>query len=332
MFNQQPFLKSEIMRPDLEQIQLLKERLGERLPLTPVIRCPELEIELGDSTRVSAKLEFLQRTGTFKARGALTVILGLSAAQKSAGVTAVSAGNHAIAVAFAASVTGISAKVVMTASANPERVRRAREFGAEIVFAEDVHSAFDRVARIREEEGRFLVHPFEGEQIALGTATLGLEIAEQVPDADLLILPVGGGGLCAGVASAVRLLNPGCEIVGVEPEGADSMYRSVRAGAPQTLDRVTTIADSLGAPFAMPYSFELCRDTVDDFLRISDEEIRRAMRFLFRRMRMAVEPACAATTAALLGPARQRAAGRRVVILLCGSNIDWPTFATLSEL
>jgi len=320
------------MRPQIDQVRQLKARISDWLPDTPVMRCPELEAELGATTEVSAKLEFLQRTGTFKARGALSVLLGLGGAQKAAGVTAVSAGNHAIAVAYAAGVVGVSAKVVMTATANPERVKRARGFGAEIVFAEDVHSAFDTVARITEDEGRFLVHPFEGEQIALGTGTLGLEIAEQVPDADLLILPIGGGGLCAGISAAVKAINPDCEIVGVEPEGADSMFRSVRAGAPQTLEQVTTIADSLGAPFSLPYSFGLCRDNVDDFLRVSDDEIREAMRFLFRRMKLAVEPACAATTAALLGPMRQRAAGRRVAILLCGSNIDWPTYHSLSEL
>ncbi len=320
------------MQPQPEQIRALKRQLSDYLPETPVMRCHELEDELGSSAEVFAKLEFLQRTGTFKARGALSDILNLTQAQRDAGVTAVSAGNHAVAVAFAAQVTGVNAKVVMTATANPERVARARGFGANVVFADGVHEAFDTVARITEDEGRYLVHPFEGERIALGTATLGLEIMEQVPGAELLIVPVGGGGLCAGIASAARALNPACEIVAVEPEGADSMYRSIQAGSPQTLPSVDTIADSLGAPFAMPYSFELCRQNVDDFVRVPDSAIRAAMRFLFQRLNIAVEPACAATTAALLGPLRERALNRRVAILFCGSNIDWQSFAEFSEM
>lgn len=318
--------------PHPDEIQALARRLEPYLVRTPVMRCHELEAELEGQGQVFAKLEFLQRTGTFKARGALSVLLGLDDSQRDSGVTAVSAGNHAVAVAYAAQATGVDAKVVMTASANPERVARARGFGADIVFADDVHSAFETVDRITREEGRFFVHPFEGREIALGTATVGMEFAEQVPGTELLVVPVGGGGLCAGIATAVKAMNPECEIIGVEPEGADSMYRSIEAGSPQTLDEVKTIADSLGAPFASPYSFDLCRRHVDDFLRVPDAAIRSAMRFLFSRMNLAVEPACAATTAALLGPLRERASGKRVSILFCGSNIDWQSYSRFSEM
>lgn len=318
----------EIQSPDPEGIQRLRTTLSAHLVDTPVLRCAALEDELGNDIEVFAKLEFLQRTGTFKARGALSVMLTLDDRQKALGVTAVSAGNHAIAVSYAAQVVGTHAKVVMTRSANPHRVERCRAYGAEIVIAEDVHQAFEAVERIREEENRVFVHPFEGEAIALGTATLGAEICDQVSDADALIIPVGGGGLCGGVSSAVRQMNPACRIYGVEPEGADTMRRSILAGRPESIDKVRTIADSLGAPFAMPYSFELCRRNVDEFLRVSDDDLKSAMRLLFRRLKMAVEPACAASTAALLGPLRERCAGQRVVILMCGSNIDWDTFQT----
>jgi len=138
---------------------------------------------------------------------------------------------------------------------------------------------------------------------------------------------VGGGGLIGGVANAIKMLRPGCEVFGVEPDGADSMRRSFAAGTPQSIDSVTTIADSLGAPFALPYSFELCRQNVDQLVTVSDEQIRRAMGILMQTMKIAVEPACAATTAALLGPLRARLRRRNVVLVLCGSNIDWPTFA-----
>lgn len=313
--------------PSIDAIRALRVALDADIVRTPLLRCAALEEYLGRGTRVFAKLEFLQRTGTFKARGALSTLRSLTEAQRAAGVTAVSAGNHAIATAFAARATGTSARVVMIRTANPMRVAACRAFGAEIVLADDVHEAFAVAERIRDEEGRYLVHPFEGPAIALGTGTVGLEICEQCDAFDAVIVPVGGGGLIGGLANAVKQLRPVCEVIGVEPDGADSMHRSFRAGRPERIDKVRTIADSLGAPFAMPYSFELCRRNVDRLTLVSDPELRRAMGILFERMRIAVEPACAASTAAMLGPLRQDLAGRSVVLVFCGSNIDWATFA-----
>ncbi len=318
--------------PDPVSLRELRASLADWLIETPVVRCAALEADLGGGTEVFAKLEFLQRTGTFKARGALAVLLGLSDVQRATGVTAVSAGNHAIAVAFAARALGVSAKVVMLRSANPSRVERCREFGVELVLADDVHSAFAAAERIRSEEGRVFVHPFEGPDIVRGTATVGLEICEQVVGLEAVVVPIGGGGLCAGISSAVKQLNPSCEVYGVEPAGADSMHRSFAAGRPESIDSVTTIADSLGAPYAMPYSFALCRRYVDELVMLGDDDLRAAMRYLFRRMSIAVEPACAAATAALRGPLAERLAGKRVAIVMCGSNIDWRTYADHAEI
>lgn len=312
--------------PDIAEIRALAERLADKIVDTPVIRCAAIETAVGADTRVFAKLEFLQRTGTFKARGALATLFSLSEEQLVAGVTAVSAGNHAIATAFAAQAVGTTAKVVMIRSANPSRIAACRSYGAEVVLADDVHSAFEIAERIREDEGRYFVHPFEGPHVALGTGTVGLEICEQCDEFDVVIVPVGGGGLIGGIANAVKRLRPGCEVIGVEPEGADTMYRSLASGKPQGIDKVTTIADSLGSPFAMPYSFGLCQMHVDRMAMVDDPALRRTMGFLFRDMKIAVEPACAASTAALLGPLRQELAGRRVMLVMCGSNIDWATF------
>lgn len=312
--------------PDIQEIRALGEQLAAETVRTPVLRCAALEALLGGGTEVHAKLEFLQCTGTFKARGALATLRSLSADQLAAGVTAVSAGNHAIATAFAARTVGTTAKVVMIGSANPSRIASCREFGGEVVLVDDAHEAFAVAERIQEQEGRYFVHPFEGPQIALGTGTVGLEICEQVSDFDVLIVPIGGGGLIGGVSNAVKQLRPECEIVGVEPIGADSMHRSRAAGEPQSIEKVGTIADSLGAPFAMPYSFALCEKNVNQLVLVDDEQLRRTMGFLFRAMKIAVEPACAASTAALLGPLREEIRGKRVVLLMCGSNIDWQTF------
>ena len=312
--------------PKIAEIYALRERLGDQVFRTPVLQCPAIEEKTGGKTTLFAKLEFLQRTGTFKARGALATLHGLSAEERMRGVTAVSAGNHAIAVAFAAATVGTTAKVVMTRSANPFRVAACAAYGAEVVLADDVHLAFALAEEIRDKEGRYFIHPFEGPSIALGTGTMGVEICEQIPEFDAIVIPVGGGGLIGGIANAVRQMRPDAEIIGVEPVGADSMHRSFASGTPQGIEKVATIADSLGAPFALPYSFELTRQNVDRLVTVDDDQLRKCMGFLFRSMKIAVEPACVATTAALLGPLRESMRGRRAVLVMCGSNIDWQTF------
>jgi threonine dehydratase len=313
--------------PTIKDIQALRDLLGSAIHCTPMMQCAALEEIIGGNTQIYAKLEFLQRTGTFKARGALSVVSKLSEAQKKRGITAVSAGNHAIAAAYAAQTAGISAKVVMIGSANPSRIASCKAMGAEVVMVDSAHEAFSVAEKIQSEEGRFFVHPFEGPQVATGTGMVGLEIHEQCREFDAVLVSVGGGGLIGGISNALKQLRPECEVIGVEPEGADSMHRSFDAGSPQSIESVGTIADSLGAPFAMPFSFELCRRNVDQLCKVNDDQIRRAMGLLFRSMKLAVEPACAATTAALLGPLREQLRGKKVVLVFCGSNIDWQTFA-----
>ncbi len=315
--------------PALSDISAAREKLGERVRETPVWnwRGDAVARAAGADTRVFLKLELFQYTGTFKARGALLNAMALTDQQKRRGVTAVSAGNHAIAVAFAARSVGATAKVVMPKTANPARVALCRAYGGEIVLVDDVHHAFDTVERIEREEGRTLIHPFEGELTVLGTSTLGYELCNQIGNLDAVIVPIGGGGLIAGIGCAVKQMQPRCKVYGVEPEGADSMSRSFKAGSPQSIETVNTIADSLGAPYALPYSFHVAREFVDEIVLIGDEPIRRAMGLLFADMKLAVEPAGAAATAALCGPLREKLAGKRVGVIVCGSNIDLPTFA-----
>jgi threonine dehydratase len=313
----------------LRDVRAARERLGDRVHVTPVRRWDDdvLARAVGAEAEVWLKEELFQRTGSFKPRGALTVMLDLAPDALARGVVTVSAGNHAMATAYAARALGTSAKVVMPKTANPFRVQKSREYGAEVLLVDDVHQAFTRVQEIVESDGRTFVHPFEGPLTARGTATLGLELMEQVADLDAVIVPIGGGGLCAGVAAAVKLSRPQCQVFGVEPEGADSMHRSFAAGSPQPIEAVRTIADSLGAPHAAPYSFEMCRRYVDELVLIDDGQMRSAMRLLFASAKLAVEPAGAASTAALLGPLRERLHGRTVGLIVCGSNIDTATYA-----
>ncbi len=224
---------------------------------TPAVRAttPMLDWLLGGDLWL--KLESLQRTGTFKARGALSVARGLPEVALSRGITAVSAGNHAIAAAWAAQSLGVSAKVVMQNTASPFRVDLARAYGAEVILTDPGAPAFAEVARLQRDEGRAFIHPFEGLDTTLGAAGVGLELVEDIDGLEAVVVAVGGGGLISGVASAIKLARPDCAVYGVEPVGAASVTRSLIAGAPVTLDRVDTVADSLAPPMALPFSLSV---------------------------------------------------------------------------
>jgi threonine dehydratase len=312
----------------IDEIRDAHHLIAEHVLVTPSITWPGTEIPklISDRTTVSAKLELLQRTGSFKARGALVNMMRLTDDQRTRGITAVSAGNHAIAAAWAAQIVGVPAKIMMINTANPRRIELANSFGAEIVMSGSAQEAFAAADALVVNEGRTLVHPFEGRSTALGTATLGVEFMMQVPSLDAVIVPIGGGGLIAGVAAAVKILNPNCLVFGVEPEGADSMSRSLAAGTPKPIDKVNTIADSLGAPYALPFTFELTRRNVDGVVLVSDDQLKVAMALTFLDAKLAVEPAGAAALAGLLGPLRRRVAGMHVGLVVCGSNIDMQTY------
>ena len=315
--------------PSLADIEEAAEKLRSRIVETPVLPIVSDRITpyLPASAGVVMKLELFQHTGSFKARGALLNVLALSDDQLKRGITAVSAGNHAIAAAWAARQRGTTAKVVMMASADPVRVAACKALGAEVIQAENVHLAFAEVDRIVAEEGRTFVHPFEGLTTVTGTATLGLEFLRQAGSLDAVIVPCGGGGLIAGMARAIKLVSPATAVYGVEPEGADSMARSFAAGSAQKLDAVKTIADSLGAPMALPFSFSVAKAHVDEIVLITDSAMLKAQALLYDALKIAVEPAGAASTAALIGPLQQRLAGKRIGVIACGSNISETKFA-----
>jgi threonine dehydratase len=318
----------EAEAPSLDEIRAARARLGDLVAETPIWTWQGDEVERAAGTRPVLKLELFQHAGSFKPRGALCNMLSLAPEALARGVTAMSAGNHAMAVAYAARALRTTAKVVMPKTANPARVEASRAYGAEVVLVDDVHAASARVQEIEASEGRTAIHPFEGRLTALGTATLGLELCAQAPALDAVVVPIGGGGLCAGVAAAVKQLSPRTRVYGVEPQGADSMHRSFRSGKPERIEKVRTIADSLGAPYAAPYSFALCRRYLDELVMVDDDQIRSAMKLLFRGAKLAVEPAGAASTAALCGPLRARLEGQRVALIVCGANIDARTFAS----
>jgi threonine dehydratase len=319
--------------PTLDAVRVNRARLSDFIVTTPVRRLDDEAIGrfVGASTEVWLKEELFQKTGSFKPRGALSVMLDLDADSLRRGVTGVSAGNHAISLGYCARRLGTTAKVVMPRSANAFRVQVCRELGVEIDFVDTVHRAFARVDEIVATEGRTFVHPFEGPRTVLGTASVGLEFVEQVRAAgaelDAVVVAAGGGGLTAGVACAVKQLNSSTRVYAVEPEGADTLYRSFIAGSPQSIDAVRTIADSLGSPRCEPYTFAINRQFVDEVVLVDDEQIREAMRLTFRSAKLVVEPAGAASLAALMYPLRARLDGLRVGLVVCGANVDPATYA-----
>ena len=314
--------------PSIQEVKQARERLDDNVRTTPVWqwKSDRKDDIFGLETELFLKLELLQFGGSFKARGTLVHLLNLSDEQLQRGVTAVSAGNHAISVAYGAKTIGTSAKVIMPKSANSAKIDRCKSLGAEIVLVENVHLAFDKVKKIEEQEGRYFIHPFEGAFTAQGTATVGLELLDQVADLDAVIVPVGGGGLIAGISSFLKQAKPGIKVYGVEPVGADSMSKSFAAGKPSKIEKVDTIADSLGAPHAAPYSFGLAQQFVDQIVTVTDAHMAAAMELLFSEMKLAVEPAAASATAALRYKLLRELKGKRVGIIVCGTNIDLDTY------
>ena len=321
------------MTPDLPTLAAITARhdaLKSSVLRTPVIPflTPLTETKLSGAT-VVLKLECLQHTGTFKARGALSVAHGIPAERRAFGITAASAGNHAVAAAWAARRLGLSAKVVMQSTANPFRVAMAEAEGAEVIRREGGPAVFAEAERLARDEGRSFIHPFEGPDTTLGAAGVGLELMQDVPGLEAVVVAVGGGGLISGIAAAVKAMNPACAVYGVEPAGAASVSKSLAAGHPVTLETVASIADSLAPPMALPYSFGLIRQLVDDVVTVSDDAICGGMVVLQEMAKLAVEPAAGAAMAGLFGPLAERLAGKRVGLIVCGANIDAESYAAL---
>ena len=314
--------------PDISEITLpaIKARHAELVQdvrRTPVVPLQSTWLDQGE---VLLKLECFQHTGTFKARGALSNVQAIPSGKRPAGITAASAGNHAIAAAWAAQAAGMSAKVVMQDNANPFRVACARAQGAEVVMKPPGAETFAEAERLSREEGRTFIHPFDGVNTVLGTAGVGLEFLEDAPDLDAVVVSVGGGGLISGIAAAVKQIRPDCKVYGVEPVGAAAMSLSLAEGAPATIPKLDTIADSLAPPMALPLGHALCAAYVDEMATVSDDAICAGMVVLQQEAKLAVEPAAGAAMAAVLGPFRAQLQGKKVGVVVCGANIDADTY------
>lgn len=304
----------------IEAIREAATRTAAQLHRTPVFSSATLGARGG--VRLLLKCENFQKTGSFKTRGALNMVLSLPPERRARGLITVSAGNHAQAVAWAARATGVPCSVVMPVDAPRSKRDAAQGYGATIIPHADRTTLFDRLREEEARTGAVFVHPFDDPVGLAGAGTVGLEIMEQVPEADCVLVPIGGGGLLAGVASAIKALKPGCRVIGVELEAGPGMIPAIAAGKPVPAPRRPTIADGLTAPFVGALPLEVAQHAVDEFVLVSEAEILEAMRELLVRAKLYVEGAGAAATAAVIAGKLRLPAGTTVVSIVSGGNVD----------
>jgi threonine dehydratase len=311
----------------LDDVHRARERIAGRLHRTPLLSSRTLSEAVGSD--VQLKAELLQRTGSFKPRGVLNKLATLSEEEKARGVISISAGNHAQALAYAAGVEGIDALVVMWQTASPMKIAAARGYGATIdTEAPDIPSAFGRLDHLIKETGRTLVHPYDDPLVMAGQGTVGLEILEDLPDADVVLVQVGGGGLVSGIATAVKGLRPGTRVVAVEPERSPALHESLKAGESVTVE-AKSIADGLNGPYAGANCVRVCSELGVESVLVTEDALEEAFRFVYGRLKLACEVAGAATTAALLSGAVELEPGQKIAAVVSGGNVAAKTAAAI---
>ena len=303
---------------ELSDVIAARNVVAGRIHRTPVFESATLSAMTG--TRLALKLESFQKTGSFKVRGVLNKLHHLSAEERRRGAVTLSAGNHAQALAWAARDLGIQAVVVMPAGAVRSKVEATRGYGGEVVLTEG--DLLATCLEIQQARDLVLVHPFDDPLVIAGQGTVGIEIVEEVPDLEVILVGVGGGGLISGIATATAALRPGARVIGVEPEGAAVISRSLEAGEPLRLERLDTVADGLAAPFAGRHTLAHVRARVAQVVTVPDAAIVDAMRILLERCKLLAEPAASAPLAALIARRFVPPPGARVVCVVSGGNID----------
>jgi threonine dehydratase len=313
----------------LDRIRAARERIDGRIHRTPILssataaRLVEAATgaRIGDG-RLYVKAEHLQKTGSFKPRAALSKLTSLSAAERAAGVITLSAGNAAQAYAWAGSVEGVAVTVTMPAKAVRSKVDASREYGAEVVLhGAHVGETLARLQELIDERGLTLVHPFDDPEVIAGNGSVGLEILEDLPDVDVVVAGVGGGGLISGVATALKESRPDIRVYGVEPEGSDAVSRAMKVGQVVRIEPVS-VADGLGAPFAGEWTLPICQRYLDDIVLLDDATILRGLRFAAERMKQVLEPAGAAALAAVIHGRIPIRDGERVCVIASGGNVE----------
>jgi threonine dehydratase len=306
--------ETQLRLPTRDDVLAARETIAGRVHRTPTFTSRTLGERIGAS--VFLKAELFQKTGSFKPRGVLNKLASLDSDERERGVITWSAGNHAQAVAWAAASQGIDCLVVMASVANPQKVAATRGYGASVdLEAPDQAASHDRLLELIDESGRTYIPPFDDPYVIAGQGTVGLEIAEDVPDVDLIVCPIGGGGLIGGIATATDT-----RIVGVEPELSPAFSEGLAAGKAVHIEMKPTIADGLAPPFAGDRNLAIGRERVEQVVLLTEEEIAAGMRFLYARAKLACEPSGAAATAALLAGKIPVEPGSTVVAVVSGGN------------
>ncbi|MGB3944849.1 MAG: threonine ammonia-lyase [Methanothrix sp.] len=306
----------------LDDIRKAASILDGRVIRTPLVRSATFSRIAG--AEVYLKLECLQTGGSFKVRGATFKLLTSPGEIGSRGVVAASAGNHAQGVALAAKAAGIAATIVMPVWASMGKQEATRSYGAEVVLAGDSLAESISIAKDMAEDGRTFIHPYDDEDIIAGQGTIGLEILEDLPDPDVVVVPVGGGGLIGGIASAIKALRPETRILGVEAAACPSAFESLRQGRRVTVEAKKSIADGISVKELGERNYPIIREHVEEILLVEEEEIARAVLALLERKKILAEGAGAAPLAALLNSKFEIPEGGRVVLVISGGNLDPP--------
>jgi threonine dehydratase len=312
----------------LDLICRAQHLLRSRVHRTPLVHSAALSAVLG--ARVYLKLECLQKTGSFKPRGAFNKLLSLDAAERRRGVVAVSGGNHAQGVAYAAQQLGIPALIAMPETTPRNYLDATRGYGAEISLVRDIHAAFAEARRLQD-EGRVLIHPFDDPLVAAGQGTIGLEILEDLPEVDRVYASIGGGALIGGMASALHSIKPSVRVIGVETHGADAMARSLAANELVEMPAITSIARTLGAPKVCDFTVRLVRELVEEVVVVDDTETMAALVMILERTKYLTEPASACCLAAARRHRQQFRPDDSVVLLLCGGNLSTADLCRFSQ-
>tara|TARA_B100002052_G_scaffold284171_1_gene295791 strand:- start:80 stop:1033 length:954 start_codon:yes stop_codon:yes gene_type:complete len=306
--------------PSIDNFQSVLERIKPFINKTPIISSSSLNEKF--DLDIYFKLELMQKTGSFKSRGAINKVLKLTKEEKSRGVVAISAGNHAQATSWACAQFGVKSKIIMPHTASKSKINATKSYGGEVILTEE--KMMDVCQSLIEKENLSFIHPFDDLDVLMGQGTVSLEVIEEIKNIDYAFISIGGGGLIAGMSSVLKQINPKIKIIGVEPINSNVMTNSLKSNKPETFDTINnkTIADTLNAPFAGKITFEYVKKYVDEILNVSEEEMIESLRIMIERLKVVPEPSASACFVPIVYNKLKIPSQSKCLVVVCGGNID----------
>ena len=306
--------------PSLDNFNSVLKRISPYINKTPIISSSSLNGMF--DLDIFFKLELMQKTGSFKSRGAINKVLQLSEEERSRGVVAISAGNHAQATSWACSQFGIKSKIIMPHTASQSKIDATESYGGEVILTKE--KMMDTCQKLIDEENLSFVHPFDDLDILMGQGTVALEVINEIKNLDYAFVSIGGGGLIAGMACVLKQINPKIKIIGVEPINSNVMTNSIKSGKPEIFDTINnkTIADTLAAPFAGKITFEYVKEYVDDIINVSEDEMIESLRMMIERLKIVPEPSASACFVPIVFNKLNVPSKSKCLVVVCGGNID----------